>query len=119
MPAEPRRLTLERLPGAMLKLVSPLLFLVLTLSPEAVSRAVNEHIFQRRFADRDGLNLSREGLRQFGNEAVPMLALQPDSGILIIVADDGRVNREPRGDSSCQFAGIARCFEPDNVSTDF
>jgi len=59
----------------------PPLFFVGTLfaifGPELVAGAVNEDILERRFAHRDGLNLSREGLDHVGNEAMPAFALDP------------------------------------------
>src|SRR5260370_37786948 len=61
--------------------------------PELVSSAMDEYIFERRLADRNGLNFAGKCLDQVGNETMPAFAFDPH-----LVAQHCRFHAESRPD---------------------
>ncbi len=82
-------------------------------TPELVSGAVDEYIFQRRLADRNRLNLSGKCLDQVGHKTVPAFALDAH-----LIAQHGRLHVEARPDVVGQQTGVVGGIEQDHVAAD-
>src|SRR5215831_9213235 len=67
---ESTRIIGRKLPPLLLFLIDRLEIGIGILTPKLVTGAVDKNVFQRRFADRDGLNLARESLDNIGDEAM-------------------------------------------------
>src|SRR5947209_6054840 len=63
-------------PAPSLMLLFLLLLAQLIFRPEAVPGAADEHVFKRRTAHRNGLNLAGKGLHHIWDEPVSLLTLQ-------------------------------------------
>src|SRR5215813_11746111 len=74
--------------------------------------ALNEHVFQIRLADRDGVDLAGKSLHQLGHELVTLAALQPDPAV-----EHSGSDSEFLSDTGREFVGIRRA-EKKNIAAD-
>ena len=84
------------------------------LTPELVTRAVNEHVFKRGLADRNSLNLTRERLDYIRDEAMTAFALDP-----YLIPQDSRVYMEAAANLLSERVGVVGRVKENHVTTNF